>query len=258
MKDQLMKRDDMLKSRRGSVKGAMIGFIAGVSLCIFLGPCSGCKTLEEIWKTISGLGPIPPPTPQPQRIVPCKEIVDDLRVLWSYERNYAYRHKELASSISKMGDGTENGKGGFVLSSSLWEARIDCNTNAVPISYRIANAKTGRKESVGAYRFGIVPTLTSAGETDRFSAVLIAVPEIPSEDDFCFVALCGPINLQNDFSFDKEWPVYQLHAKEEVVREVRGLKPISIDGLVQRLTSGDLKRHVSRTFRSLFYPKDVK
>ena len=245
------------RSRRGSAKAVVLGFIAGVSLCVWLGPCSGCKTLERFWEKISGQEPSPT-LPKSARVVPCKEIVDDLRVLWSYERNYAYRHKELASSISKMGDGTGIGKNGFVLSSSLWGARIDDNTNAVPISYRIANAKTGRKEFVGAYRFGIVPTLTSSGETDRFSAILIAVPETPSEDDFCFVALCGPVNLRNDFSFDKEWPVYQLHAEDEVVREIRGLKPISIDGLIQRLTSGDLKSHVSRTFRNLYYPKDVK
>ena len=257
MKEQSMKRDGMSKSRRGSVKGVMLGFIAGVSLCVWLGHCSGCKTLERFLEKIS-IKEQPPTPPKSSRVVPCKEIVDDLRVLWSYERNYAYRHKELASSISKMGDGTGIGKDGFVLSSSLWGARIDGNTNAVPISYRIANAKTERKEPVGAYRFGIVPTLTSAGELDRFSAILVAVPENPSEDDFCFVALCGPVNLQNDFSFDKEWPVYQLHAKDEVVREIRGLKPISIDGLAQRLTGGDLKCHVSRTFRNLYYPKDVK
>ena len=245
------------RSRRGSAKAVVLGFIAGVSLCVWLGSCSGCKTLERFWEKISGQEPSPT-LPKSSRVVPCKEIVDDLRVLWSYERNYAYRHKELASSISKMGDGTGIGKDGFVLSSSLWEARLDDNTNAVPVAYRIANAKTGRKESVGAYRFGIVPTLTSAGETDRFSAILIAVPEKHSEDDFCFVALCGPVNLQNDFSFDKEWPVFQLDAKEEVIREIRGLKPLSIDSLRQRLTSGDLKRHVSRAFSNLYYPTDVK
>lgn len=242
------------RSRRGSAKVVVLGFIAGVSLCVFLGPCSGCKTLEDVWIKISGHEP----PPQPPRIVPCKEIVDDLRGLWSYERNYAYRHKELASSISKMGDGAGIGKDGFVLSSSLWEARIDDNTNAVPVAYRIANTKTGRKESVGAYRFGIVPALTSAGEIDRFSVVLVAVPEVHAKDDFCFIAVCGPISLKNDFSFDKEWPVFQLNAREEVIREIRELKPVLIDNLIQRLTSGDLKRHVSRTFLNLYYPKDVK
>ncbi len=255
--NQSMKKDDVLKPRRFSAKGVLLGFIAGVSLCVFLGPCSGCKTLENFWKKISEQRP-PQPPPQPPRIVPCKEIVDDLRVLWSYERNYAYRHKKLAPSIGKMGDGTGIGKDGFVLASSLWGARIDDNTNAVPISYRVEDAKTGRKVSVGAYRFGIVPTLTSAGEIDQFSVILIAVPDVPANDDFCFVAICGPINLQNDFSFDKEWPVFQLTAQEEVVRKVRGLKPISIDGLKQRLTSGDLKRYVIMTFRNLYYPKDVK
>ena len=48
-----MKGDDMMRSRRGSAIGVMIGFIAGVSLCIFLGPCSGCKMLEELWREIT-------------------------------------------------------------------------------------------------------------------------------------------------------------------------------------------------------------
>ena len=248
-----MKGDDMIGSRRGSAKGFVLGLMAGVSLCIFIGPCSGCKILEEVWKKVSEQVSQPSP-----RIVPCKEIVDDLRGLWSYERNYAYRHKELAPSISKMGDGTGIGKDGFVLTSSLWEARIDDNTNAVPVAYRIANTKTGRKESVGAYRFGIVSALTEGGEIDRFSVVLIAVPEVAANDDFCFIALCGPINLQNDFSFDKEWPVFQLNAKEDVVRKVRGLKPTSIDSLKKRLESGDLKRYVTRTFCNLYYPKNAK
>lgn len=229
-------------------------FIVGISLCIFLGPCSGCQTIEKKWKEITEQPSPPPPT----KVVPCKEIVDSLRALWGFERNYAYRHKKLAPSISKMGDGAGIGKEGFVHSSSLWEARIDDNTNAVPATYRIANQKTGRKESVGGYRFGIIPVLTGSEEIDHFSVILIAVPEVPTNGDCCFIALCGPVNLQNDFSFDKEWPVFQLNADVKTVRELCDLQPTSIDKLKQRLTNGDLKRQVKRTFRNLYYPKDVK
>ena len=237
--------------------GVVMGFIAVASLCLFLGPCSGCEQIKKLWNEIAKEIPLPPP--KPSKVVLCNEIVNDLRTLWSYERNYAYRHKSLASSISEMGDGSGIGKDGFVLISSLWEARIDDdNKNIRPNSYRLMDTKTGKQKSIGAYRFGIVPVLTSAGEIDRFSVILVAVPEIPADDDFCFIALCGPVNLQNDFSFDKEWPVYQLKAKKEVVREIRGLKRISIDSLTQRLTQGDLKRYVNRTFRNLYYPKDGK
>lgn len=246
----------MMRSRSGRVMGVVIVAVAAASLCLFLGPCSGCRTIEGWWKARTGPGPLPPQ--KPLRVVPCKEIVDDLRSLWGFERNYAYRHKELASSISKMGDGVGIGKEGFVLIPSLWDARIDDNTNAVPAKYRIVNSKTGKKETVGAYRFGIIPVLADGEKIDRFSAILFAVPEVPADDDCCFIALCGPVNLQNDFSFDKEWPMFQLNAAEEVVGELLGLRPASMDKLKQRLESGDLKRHVTRTFQNLYYPKDGK
>ena len=196
-----------------------------------------------------------PPPPPGRRIVPKKELVDDLRTLWSFERNYAYRHKSLAASIGEMGDGAGIGKEGFVLKPSLWEARLDGDGSRRPASYRIASARTKQKENVGAYRFGVFPAYGSTGEREPFSVFLVAVPQTPSKDDVCFVALCGPVNLQNDFSFDLEWPVFQLRADAEAVKALCGVGKTSIAVLKERLEHGDLKFFVQRNFVGLYYPQ---
>ena len=193
----------------------------------------------------------PPPPPPP----PCKEIVNDLRTLWSYERDYAYRHKSLAASIGEMGDGAGIGKEGFVLKPSLWEARLDGDGQRRAASYRITIAKTGQKVSVGAYRFGIFPAYGNTGEREPFSAILVAVSERPSNDDVCFVALCGPVKLQNDFSFDLEWPVFKLQADAAVVKALREPGKTTLASLKERLERGDLRHFVQGSFGGLYYPQ---
>ncbi len=212
----------------------------------FVAGCIGCCT-HIAW-----------PPEGSSRIVPCKELVDDLRTLWSFERNYAYRNKQLASSIGEMGDGAGIGKDGFVLKQSLWESRLDATGVAHAASYRIADPKNGRKQTVGAYRFGIFPVLSENGEREIFSAILVSVPETPADDDACFVALCGPVDLKNDFSFDRDWPVYQLVAKSQVVSALKNHRSATFGELERRLTAGDLSTFVIRSFRGLSYPTDEK
>lgn len=242
----------MKQSGGKNIKGVVLGFMAAVCLCLFLGPCQGCKILEVWRKELTKSQP----HPALPRIVPCKEIVDDMRALWSFERNYAYRHKVLAASISDMGDGTGIGKNGFVLKPALWAARID-GDNAQPeaATYTVKNPATGRRESA-QYFFGVFPVKADTGERDRFSVVIMAVPEKPAEDDSCFIALCGPVSLQNDFSFDKEWPVFQLKAKSAVVESLRNLQFATHAELIQRLMAGDMKEFVTKTFYNLYYPQE--
>ncbi len=230
---------------KGVFVGFVVGFVVVIALCCFLGPCSGCKTQPTL-------------PPQPTRIVPCKQIVDDMRALWSFERNYAYRHKSLASSISEMGDGTGIAKNGFVLKPALWAARIDGdNTQPEPSMYKVMNPATGRSETA-KYYLGVFPVMTDSGERDCFSIGIVAVPEKPVEGDFCFVTLCGPVNLQNDFSFDKEWQVFKLKADPTVVNEFRKLSPTTLAEMKHRLTDGDLKVFVTQTFNGLYYPQGAE
>lgn len=242
-----------MKSRKGSAKSVVLGFIAGVGLCLFIGPCSGCKTLVQLWEKY--ISSEIPPHPIP-RVVPCKEIVDDIRAIWSFERNYAYRHKSLAASISEMGDGTGIGKNGFVLKPAIWESRVDGdNASPEPVTYKVKNPATGALENA-RYRFGVFPVKLETGERDRFSVVIVSVPEKPAGDDACFIALCGPVNLQNDFTFDKEWQVFQLKADATVVREIRNLQSATHDELKSQLTTGDLAKYVTKTFDNLYYPQE--
>lgn len=199
--------------------------------------------------------PHPPHQGPKSPVVPKRELVEDLRVLWSFERNYAYFNKGFATSIGELGDGTGIGMNGFVRKISIWEARLDAAEGGRPASYRITNPTTGNKQTIGAYRFGLHPVLSETGERDRFSAVLVSVPETAFEQDSCFVALCGPVDLRNDFSFDRDWPVYELSASSNVVEALRTLPATTFSELERRIASGDLSKYRTGFFRGLAYPE---
>lgn len=219
----------MTTHAHGIFKGVVgIGLAGGLLYgLLYLAGCEGTK-------------PHVPPSPPPR---PCAEIVENLRTLWGFERNFAYRNKALAASIGELGDGTGIGENGFVLKPALWKARLDAPETA--------QKGTG----AGGYRYGIFPALTETGERDRFSAILVAVPETPSADNVCFAALCGPVNLRNDFSFDQKWPVFQLRAEKAAVDALRNLGPTTLPALEDRLDSGDLHGFVVLRFGGLYYPK---
>jgi hypothetical protein len=155
-----------------------------------------------------------------------------------------------------MGDGTGIGKNGFVLKPSIWASRIDDdNDTPEPVAYKVKNPATGTLE-IARYRFGVFPVKLETGGRDRFSVAIVSVPEKPAGDDACFIALCGPVNLQNDFTFDKEWPVFQLKADATVVRVIRNLQSATHDELKSQLKTGDLAKYVTKTFDNLYYPQE--
>lgn len=168
-----------------------------------------------------------------------KADLKDLRGLWSFQRNYAYRHKRLASSLNEMGDGTGIGKDGFVLIPKIWERRLE-------------NDKFSPK--AGVSRLSMKDVLGPSGDIDKMSKVLISTPSIPSKGSSILLSLVGPVNLQNDFSFDKEWPTYQLNGDKNVVDLVLGLGPQTLEGLMERLNTGDLSKHVIKSFNGMYYP----
>lgn len=165
--------------------------------------------------------------------------LNDLRALWSFQRNYAYRNKRLASSLNEMGDGTGIGKDGFVLNSRIWENRLE-------------NGEFSPKR--GKSRLSMMDVLSPSGDNDNMSKVLISTPSIPSKGSHVLISLVGPVTLQNDFSFDKEWPTYLLNGEKNVVDLVLGLKPQTLEELKERLDTGDLSKHVNKSFNGLYYP----
>lgn len=178
------------------------------------------------------------------RVLPEKEVVDDLRVLWSYERNFAYDARHTASSMEELGDGSGIGKNGHVLKAALWAARIEAGDACEPVHYGQPGAHRPR------YRFGIFPLLSDAGEKERIGAVLAAIPPSSDASDACFLAICGPANLSNDFSFDKAWPVYILRAEQPVLESILSLadRPKTPALLEELMTSGDLSPFLIRHF----------
>ena len=177
---------------------------------------------------------------QASKLLPIRDVLDDLRVIWSYERNYSYDLRHAATSMDELGDGTAIGKNGHVLKPALWKARIEAGNSGEPVAYSLSDG--GR----GFYRFAIFPILSDSGEKERFAAVLAALPSVPDADDVCFIALCGPANLTNDFSFDKAWPVFLVRAEKAVMDQILGLAeaPQTLSSLTERLVSGDLSTFV--------------
>lgn len=211
----------------------------------------GCKALD-------GDGPPskPPHTTPSRRIVPEKELVDDLRVLWSYERNFAYHHhhKRLSNSIEELRPGFEMGADGYVLKQSIWDARWEAGDGGTPASYKVDLPGQGKKK-VGAYRFRVIPVTDEEGKDAPLTRVLVALPKVPADDDVCFVALCGPVDLRNDFTFSMAWPVYELKATKAVVEALRGMESVQVDILKSRLTDGDLAPFVKASFKGLEWPE---
>lgn len=186
----------------------------------------------------------PPPSPPPPKAIPLKEVVDDMRVLWSYERNYSYDVRHAATSMEELGDGTSIGKNGHILKPALWKARIEAGDDCEPAGYSLPDG------SVARYRFAIFPALSDSGGKERFSAIIAAMPPVSDAADACVVALCGPANLTNDFSFDKAWPVYVTRAEKSAMDAILDLakNPQTLTSLTDRFSSGDLSSFVIRNF----------
>lgn len=227
----------------------ILGAIAVVAVVAMAVSPSGC------------VDPPPPPSPPPPPpvVLPEKELVEDIRFLWSYMRNFAHIHKRLPSSIEEMGAGYAIGTDGSVLRQSIWDARWDSESDGVPATYRIQLPGSTEKVKVGAYRFRIVPVVDEDGNDSPFTRVLSVFPQSPSGADVCFVALCGPVDLRNDFSFSKAWQVYELRAERDVVELLRTISSTTTDAFSTKLSAGDdfFDRFVKMTFWGLEWPESA-
>lgn len=235
--------------KHGSVAAIALGLIAIVSIVVIAISESGSN--EE--SANGGETIVDPPL-----LVPEKELVEDLRVLWSFMRNFAHHYKRLPSSIEEMGAGFEIGTDGYVLRQSIWDARWEAGSSGTPSAYRIQLPGSREKTKAGAYRFRIIPVMDDGGNDSPLTRVLAVFPQAPSGSDVCFVALCGPVDLHNDFSFAKAWPVWELRAECDVVQLLQDLPTTTADGTATKLSSdGDFGHLVKTSFVALEWPKNA-
>lgn len=244
-----MQRDEHYK--HGSVAAIALGLIAIVSVIAIAISQSGSDGVIDDESGI--VDPPPPPA-----VLPEKELVEDLRVLWSFMRNFAHHYKRLPSSIEEMGAGFEIGTDGYVLRQSIWDARWEAGSSGTPSAYRIQLPGSREKTKAGAYRFRIIPVMDDGGNDSPLTRVLAVFPQAPSGSDVCFVALCGPVDLHNDFSFAKAWPVWELRAECDVVQLLQDLPTTTADGTATKLSSdGDFGHLVKTSFVALEWPKNA-
>lgn len=118
-----------------------------------------------------------------------EEVADLLRVIWSYNRSYAYDKRNLPRSISELQDGTAIGRDGHVLNPKIWRARIDSDNNDI-------DPYTSR--SGIQWRFGQSGAYTDKNR-DFHSGALFAIPSKGS----IYVETPQIADLKNEFSFDK-------------------------------------------------------
>lgn len=194
-----------------------------------------------------------------EKIVPRKELVDDLRVLWSFERNFAHKNKRFSNSIEEMGVGFEMGSEGDVLKRSIWDARWEAGANGIPAEYKVNLHDALGKAKLGAYRFRVIPVVDDAGNDIPLTRVLAVFPQNPLRDDSCFIAICGPVDLRNDFTFSKAWPVFELRAENEAVVVFRDMRSTTVQAVQKRMArEGDLAQFVIKSFFGLEWPENDK
>ena len=235
----------MTKNGSSSI-GALLVIVAIITAALAIVTEPGREVCKQIKEWIN-----PPPSNSPGEL-PIKQVVDDLRVLWSYERSFSYDVRHAATSMEELGDGTSIGRNGHVLKPELWKARVEPDDKCEPAGYGLPD------RSIARYRFGIFPILSENGEKERFAAVLAALPPTADASDACFVALCGPADLTNDFSFDKAWPVYIVRAEKTAMDAILDLatNPKTFASLTSRFTTGDLSSLVIRQLSGWDVPEN--
>jgi hypothetical protein len=173
-------------------------------------------------------------------------------------RNFAHHYKRLPSSIEEMGAGFEIGTDGYVLRQSIWDARWEAGSSGTPSAYRIQLPGSREKTRIGNYRFRVIPVMDDGGNDSPLTRVLAVFPQSSSEADVCFVALCGPVDLRNDFSFAKAWPVWELRAERDVVELLQRVPSMTTDGIATKLSSdGDFGHFVKTSFVALEWPNNT-
>ena len=141
----------------------------------------------------------PPPQPGHLELVPAdKSTIASVRALWEFERDYSLRKKVFADSITELGDGSEIGRNGFCLRWYVWRGRYEAKDRV---------ADKSREDHVG-YFYKLMPQLDEKGGKKPLSIVLAAIPE--NDSNPAFVALCGPVDLANDLTFNQKWHLYKF------------------------------------------------
>lgn len=150
------------------------------------------------------MGPPPPPPPPPHKPVRFCEsdltTISDMSQIWRYDRTFSFVNKRLANSISEMGCGVGIGTSGYVLRDSIWNARYD--------QLESSRRPTLERDDNIPYYYRLVPLCDADRALIPNTAVIMALPKM--EDDATFVAVCGPVELSNDFSFFQKWDVLKF------------------------------------------------
>lgn len=135
--------------------------------------------------------------------------ITELRAIWDYQRTFSLRNKKFASSITEFGDGSGIKAKGICLRGNVWKARYEAD----------APEAIDTREDRVKYFYRLLPQAADNGEVIPLASVIVAIPE--KDGDAAFVALCGPVDLANDFSFNKVWKVYKFVKGSDVLARIK-------------------------------------
>ncbi len=171
---------------------------------------------HEIKETVKNMFPggETKPPPPPEIKVPEAELREDLRQIWTFAQNFAISNKRLPVSVEEMGNGVGIDNDGYVLNRRIWEA----GTGIKPAQFDRCDGEAIKDgEIMTGYNYRIIPVLDAAGKTNTLKITLAAYPEKANDDNRAIVAVCGPVELANVFSFKLNWPVYTMEANKDVM-----------------------------------------
>ncbi len=210
-----MERGDMMKSMRRSARDLGLGFMVGVGLCVFLGPCSGCKWFMSV------INQSPRATSRTEVIVEEEqnEAQKIMAKIFSSAQN-SFAHKSngiMACSIEELGDGFTIGKYGALIYEEIWAARITCPKEEA--DERANNSVPVKKMLERPYRYGVMKVQgISSKMNDNLTTCIVAVPAndkvVPA-----LVMLAGPVE-RDPQDFMKTWPVARVDDLD-TVRKIR-------------------------------------
>ena len=202
-----MKRDDAMKNRRCCPRGAVIGFIAGVSLCIFLGSCSGCKTLEIFWSEIKKALSLPPSSQINAEQI-AYATTNMFHLFRDAQYDYVHRHGgTMANSVSELGNGFSIGSHGSLIREEIWLARFDRPENEyVPEAQQ---SQLERNILARPYRYAILPVQgCNSSALDSRTTCILAVP-VTREEIPMLVLFAGPIR-SDPADFYRPYPIHKV------------------------------------------------
>ena len=192
---------------------------------------SGCQTVRDecvaVWEKVIAIFSSQPQPPPPMGLeLSDKSTIASVRAIWEFERDYSLRKKAFADSITELGDGSEIGRNGFCLRGYVWRGRYEAKDR---------ESDKSRDDQVG-YFYKLMPQSDEHGEKKPFSVVIAAIPEKDSVP--AFVALCGPVDLLNDFSFNQKWPLYKFN-DPKLLEMIKSRDSLSVADITNSLPKVD-------------------